>query len=230
MRARRWTRSVVAGALGVALVIATSGTAGASDETTATKLVITKADVARAHVGRGFVVGTPGGSGDAATDTFASLADCVGTPVTGRAVVAAAHGPDVIDQAHHSEISSNVDIVQTKAMAETDREVVASPAFPDCLARLAEPRGASANAGVTSVDGRRANVKRCGDYSTAVLIQLHGNSNGAPTTVSAIEVLTQRGRAELSAEFLKNGATPYDRQDAEKILAKVAQRLDAAKV
>ena len=143
MRAGRWTRSVLAGALGIALLVVTGGAAGASDETTAEKLVITKADVAKAHVGRGVTVGAPGGSDATPTDTFGPIAECVGKPVPGRAVVAVVHGPQLVDKAGRSSIGSNVDIVQTKAMAQADRAVVQSAAFPHCLAQVAEQQGAA---------------------------------------------------------------------------------------
>ena len=146
-------------------------------------------------------------------------------------VAAAAHGPGLVNRAGPSAISSNVDIVQTKAMAKADLAVVKNARFPDCVARLLEQRGASANVTTTSVGAQRVRVKHHGDYSTAVLITAQGKgSNGAPATLNAIEVLTRRGRAELSAEFLTNGATPYDRTAAERILDRVAKRLDAAKV
>src|SRR4029453_16518130 len=131
-------------------------------------------------VGR-VVVGTPGDASPEPSDTFASLADCVGKPVTGRAVVAAARGPGLIDQKGPAEITSNVDIVQTNEMAQADRAVVQDPVFPECVAQLAGQRAVNANAGVNSVDARRTRIKRYGDYSTAIVVQVDATSNGQPT-------------------------------------------------
>ncbi len=226
MRAGRWTRTVVSGALGIGLLVVMGGAAGASDETTAQKLIITKADVAKAHVGHGVVVGAGGSSDATPTDTFGPIAECVGKPVPGRAVVAVVHGPQLVAKDGRSSIGSNVDIVQTKAMAQADRAVVQSAALPHCLAQVAEQQGRAANG---SIDARRIKLKRYGDYSTAVLLQLF-DSNGGPATTTAIAVLTLRGRAELSDQFLTQGATPYPRKAAEKVLDQLAKRIDAAKV
>jgi hypothetical protein len=210
--------------------MAVGGAAGASDETTAKSLVITQADVAKAHVGGGFKALPSSGdtTDDTSSETFELLAECVGKPVPDRAVVANAHGPELIDRSGHTQIASFVDIVQTKTMAKADRAVVQDPGFPRCIGQLAEQQGAAS--GLTSANAERATVKRFGDYSTAVLIDAKGTSNGQPSRLIAIDVLTQRGRAELTAEFLTDRATPYDRVSAEKIIARLEKRLRKAKV
>ena len=228
----RGVRRCLIGA-GIVAVLLTGGTAGAStssDEATAKALVITPADVAKADVGTKFrALPSAGESGDdASTDTFALLAACVGMPVPDRVVVATKHGPQLVDKHGHTQISSAADIVETKQMAVADRAVVESDAFPSCVGQLAERQGA-AN-GITSAKAQRARVKRFGDYSTAVFVEAQGTTNGAPSRLTAVEVLTLRGRAELTASFLTDTSTPFDRVDAERVVDRVARRLAKAKV
>jgi hypothetical protein len=225
----RLTQSAVAGALAVAAVIAAGGAAVADDQSTARKLVITPADVTKAHVGEKFVAQSTGdsGGGDTSSNNFAALAECVGKPVPSRALTANAAGPALLARSGHSQITSFADIVQTTAMAKADRAVVKSRAFPDCLGKLAEQQSGG---GITSVVAERVPVKHYGDYSTAVRAQAEGTSNGQPITFSIVLVLTQKGRAELTGEFQTDSATAFNRKEGEKILDRLAPRIDRAKV
>jgi len=204
--------------LGVASVLATSVPAGASDKSTAKKLVITEADA-----GSGFVANEPPQS----EDLFGEIADCVGKPVPKRKVVAHADGDLLINDTDHSAIQSNVDIVKTKKMAKADRAVVEDPGFPDCFAKVVQAHGPE---NVTSITSQAADVKEYGDFSAAFFSVVEGTVQGNPDQTTVIDVLIQKGRAELLTEFVMKGSTPFDRPTAEGILDKVAKRIDAAKV
>jgi hypothetical protein len=196
---------------------ATAAFGAGSDDATAKKLVITKADA-----GTGFAV-TPSTPGP---DDFAQIAECVGKPIRGRTVVAHVDGPELQGNGTHETIASNVDIVKTKKMVAADRAVVQDPGFPDCFAKVA---GRQAGAG-TQVNTQRARVKRYGDYSTALFTRAQGTANGKPVTESIVSVGIMKGRAELLAQFVTDSSVPFDRTQAQKILDKVAKRLDAANV
>ena len=203
---------------GLASVLAMAVPAGASDKSTAKKLVITKSDA-----GSGFVANKQPRS----PDVFGEIADCVGKPVPKRKVVAHADGDLLVNDTDHSAIQSNVDIVKTKAMAKADRAVVEDPGFPDCFAEVVQAHGPEEVTGITS---QAADVKEYGDFSAAFFSVVTGTVQGNSAQTTVVDVLIQKGRAELLTEFVMQGTTPFDRTTAEGILDKVANRIDAAKV
>jgi hypothetical protein len=231
VRRGRSARAVVASALGVAAVLGVGGVALADDEDTANTLVITAADVAKAHIGGRFSTQGSGssGTGDSSTDSFEQLAECVGSPVKDRTVVANASGPVLVSTKGDAQLQSFVDIVETKAQAKADRAVVKSSGFANCLGTLAKHQGAPS--GLRSVRAARVPVKRYGDYSTAIRAEAKGTStDGKPGTVTIVAVLIQKGRAELTAEFQTAGTRAFDRRAAEKILDQLDKRLATTKV
>jgi hypothetical protein len=200
------------------IVVAFAAPAGASDKSTAKKLVITKADVGSGYTAK---------PGDSDPEGFEKLAECVGGPTSKRKVTARVDGPDLLSDDGTQQVQSNVTVLKTKAMARADRTVLESPDLPDCYAELIEERGGTS---VTSVDTQRAEVGEYGDYSTAVLAIIEFEENGEPATATGVEVAIIKGRAVLDATFLSDSDTPFNRQDAEAILEKVAERLDKAEV
>jgi len=202
-------------ALGVVFVAVIGPSAGASDESTAKKLVITEADV-----GSGFVAQTP----PDVPDVLPQIAECVGKSIEGRKLVASERGPKLSNQTEQGlQIDSSVDIVKTKAMAEAYKAVVSSAKYPGCVAQ-----GPKDSHLTSPVDVQRARVKKYGDYSTAVIVRVDNSEPVAKFTIYGVEI--QKGRALLRASFVINGTTPYDRAAAEKIIDNVAKRLDKAKV
>jgi hypothetical protein len=216
----RW--SVRIGVVGVTACLAVggalAGVAGASDASTIKPLVITQADV-----GAGYAA-SPGSSDNT---TFAKLAACVGKPTKNRKVSASVDGPDLANQTTGVTIQSSTDIVKTTAMAKADQAVLANPKFADCISQVAQT--ALAAQGVTSVQSQHTTVPKYGNYSTAVITQAQGTSNGAPFTVTVVQVGIIKGRAEFSASFVTPTGQPFDQTQGQAILAKLNQRLKKAK-
>jgi hypothetical protein len=203
----------------VAVTLACAGTAlaGTSDESTAKKLVLTKADV-----GRGFV------SEPALADAsrFPEMAQCVGKSIAGREVVTHLDGSTLVDEDALVTINSNVDILKTQKMVSADVAVVKDLHFPDCYAEVLD-RAAGYG---TQVDTKRVKLKRYGDYSTALLTRVESDRESGDEVASIVTVLIQRGRAELLAQFLTESSTPFPRASVQKILVELDERLDAANV
>jgi hypothetical protein len=211
-------KRLLAVGIGSMLAVAFAAPAGASDKSTAQKLVITEDDVDSSY--------SPEKSKDN-SDAFDLIAECVGRSGPKRKVTTRYQGRELISDSQHTDITSAVDIVKSKAIAKADRAVIDSEGFPACLEDVAQSQGGS---GITSVDTQRASVKDYGDYSTATLSVVEGTRNGDPVTITSIDIYIVKGRAELNVAFITNGTTPFDRADAEDILDELGKRLDKAKV
>jgi hypothetical protein len=216
MRAGRVVASVASG-LALAVALASGAPAGASDSSTAKKLVITKADA-----GRGFVAEPAPDE----VDTFTEIAQCVGKPNPGRTTVAHAAGPLLVDERNAVSITSTVDIVKTAKTAKADQAIVEDLHFPDCFAEVLD----RASGYGTLVDSQRVKLGRYGDYSAALLSRVESSRAGESAGLSVVTVLVRQGRAELLTQFATEGTTPFPKASVEKILDKVATRLDAADV
>jgi len=213
-------RTVLLTASFVLLGVAAFGApASASDATTGKQLVVTKADAGANYTAS---------KGTTQKDTFPQLAACVGTPVPKRVVTAHVEGPELTNTRDGSFITSSVDFVKTAPMAKTDRTIVSSPKFADCIAQLAQTQLSSE--GTAQVTSQPVSVKPYGTFSAAVETHVSGTNNGRPVDLTVVQVGILKGRAELGASFITNGAQPFDQTAAQAMLDKVNQRLGKAKV
>jgi hypothetical protein len=213
-------RPSIATGLGALLALSTLGatSAGSLDPSS---LVVTKRDAGSGYVASKAVT---------SPDSFGKIAACVNGSAPPRTVVNDVQGPQLTNGTTGATIFSSVQLVQTPAMASTDRGVLSNRKFPDCVAQLIADSEVAAQH-LTGVRARRVPVRRFGNYSTAVLIEASGTGpGGGPISVTQIDVGILKGRAEVNASFTTPGTKPFDRRAAEGILAKLTRRLNRAPV
>lgn len=213
-------RRIVIVGLGACLVIAAvASAAGASrDASSVKRLVITKADA-----GRGFVVETSRSSPSDAG--FVLIAQCVGRPVPVRKVTARADGPTLANASLAAQISSTAEMLETKAMVVHDRSVVADPKFAPCRRQSAlQALSGQAISSVTVIPLIAS--KKIGDFTTVLGIQINGQSNGQPFTLTVEQFFAQKGRAEINCTFAAQNGRPFGQALARTIENRLAKRLE----
>ena len=208
-------RSVVVGLVVTAMLGgALTGSAWASDASTAKTLVLKRADVGSAYTGAEL---------GPSSVTLADFALCVGRPVPNRVVTANVRGLSFTDQKSGSTIASTVDIVKTRAMALADRAVVSDPKFPGCLEQSLNAPGASAVA-------QLVNLKKYGTFTIAHMVKADLVVNGQAASFTDIDIYIHTNRAEIHVAFVTVGTQPFDQKQAQAILDKLNVRIKAAKV
>jgi hypothetical protein len=209
-------------ATGLGALLALSTLAATSAQTLdPSSLVVTKRDAGSGYVASKAVT---------SPDSFGRVAACVNGSAPARAVVNDVQGPELANRKTGATIFSSLQVLQTPAMAASDRGIMSSNEFPDCVAQAIADSQAGAQH-LTGIRARRVQVKPFGDYSTAVLLEASGTAvGGRPIWVTQIDVGIMKGRAEVNASFTTAGTRPFDRRTAEAILAKLARRLKRAAV